>query len=43
MGDNMGYYNKKLFKWFNPAQVDYCTIYDKRGAPNYKDRSIVWF
>ena len=37
MGDHMGYYNNKLFKWFNPAQVDYCTIYDKRAAPNYRD------
>jgi len=37
MGDHMGYYNNKQFKWFNPAQVDYSTISDKRGAPNYRD------
>ena len=43
MGDHMEYCNNKLFKWFNPAQVDYCTIYDKRGAPNYRDSSIVQF
>ena len=37
MGDHMGYYENKQFKWFNPRNVDYKTISDKRGAPNYRD------
>ena len=26
----------RQFKWFNPSNVDYSTISDKRGAPNYR-------
>eukprot|EP00090_Calanus_glacialis_P030293 TRINITY_DN4882_c0_g1_i1.p1 TRINITY_DN4882_c0_g1~~TRINITY_DN4882_c0_g1_i1.p1 ORF type:complete len:117 (+),score=39.02 TRINITY_DN4882_c0_g1_i1:47-397(+) len=37
MGDHMGYYNNRQFKWFNPKGVDYSTISDKRQAPNYRD------
>ena len=31
------YYENRQFKWFNPRGVDYSTISDKRGAPNYRD------
>jgi len=37
MGDHMGYYNNKQFKWFNPANVDYSNLSDKRDAPNYRE------
>jgi len=37
IGDHMGYYTNRQFKWFNPKGLDYSTISDKRGAPNYKD------
>jgi hypothetical protein len=37
MGDHMGYYNNRQFKWFNPKGVDYSTISDKRNAPNYRE------
>eukprot|EP00092_Neocalanus_flemingeri_P019382 GFUD01020996.1.p1 GENE.GFUD01020996.1~~GFUD01020996.1.p1 ORF type:complete len:136 (+),score=31.62 GFUD01020996.1:63-410(+) len=37
MGDHMGYYNNKQFKFFNPAGTDYSTISDKRQAPNYRE------
>jgi len=37
MGDHMGYYNNRQFKWFNPAGIDYKTISDKRQAPNYRE------
>jgi len=35
--DTYGYYTNRQFKWFNPRGVDYSTLSDKRGAPNYKD------
>jgi len=37
MGDHMGYYTNKQFKFFNPANIDYSTISDKRQAPNYRE------
>jgi len=37
MEDQYGYYTNRQFKWFNPRGVDYSSISDKRGAPNYKD------
>jgi len=37
MGDHMGYYTNKQFKFFNPNNVDYSTISDKRQAPVYRD------
>merc|ERR1712071_85854 len=37
IGDHMGYYNNRQFKWFNPRGVDYSTISDKRNAPNYRE------
>ena len=33
-----GYYNNRQFKWFNPSNIDYSTISDKRNAPNYRDK-----
>ena len=27
----------RQFKWFNPSNLDYSTISDKRNAPNYRD------
>eukprot|EP00092_Neocalanus_flemingeri_P008503 GFUD01009160.1.p1 GENE.GFUD01009160.1~~GFUD01009160.1.p1 ORF type:complete len:115 (+),score=30.66 GFUD01009160.1:143-487(+) len=35
IGDHMGYYNNRQFKWFNPKGLDYSTISDNR--PNYRD------
>ena len=26
----------RQFKWFNPSNIDYSTISDKRNAPNYR-------
>jgi len=37
MGDHMGYYENKQFKWFNPGGHDYSKLSDKRGAPNYRE------
>ena len=31
------YYENRQFKWFNPRGVDYSTLSDKRGAPDYKN------
>merc|ERR1712142_77741 len=36
LGDHMGYYENRQFKWFNPKGVDYSNISDKRSAPNYR-------
>jgi len=37
MGDHMGYYENRQFKWFNPRGTDYSTLSDKRNAPNYRE------
>merc|ERR1712123_124551 len=35
LGDHMGYYNNRQFKWFNPSGTDYSKISDNR--PNYRE------
>merc|ERR1712126_37319 len=37
LGDHMGYYENRQFKWFNPKGVDYSSLSDKRSAPNYRE------
>merc|ERR1712142_942581 len=37
LGDHMGYYENRQFKWFNPKGVDYSNLSDKRSAPNYRE------
>eukprot|EP00090_Calanus_glacialis_P047144 TRINITY_DN95_c0_g1_i1.p2 TRINITY_DN95_c0_g1~~TRINITY_DN95_c0_g1_i1.p2 ORF type:complete len:117 (+),score=44.53 TRINITY_DN95_c0_g1_i1:53-403(+) len=37
MGDHMGYYENRQFKWFNPKGADYASLSDKRNAPNYRE------
>merc|ERR1711913_199884 len=36
-GKLFSYYENRQFKWFNPRGVDYSTISDKGGAPNYRN------
>jgi len=37
MEEQVGYYENRQFKWFNPRGVDYSKISDARGAPKYQD------
>jgi len=37
MEDQVGYYENRQFKWFNPRGVDYSKISDERKAPKYMD------
>jgi len=37
MEDQVGYYENRQFKWFNPRGVDYSNISDQRNAPKYMD------